>query len=85
MHFDLLRQEVGNRRDVANRRRGADVGLREVRLFGEELPLAPHTLREVMIVVEICDARQAQEPVRIVSRLWFERAPVGLDRLDITL
>src|SRR5580704_7810797 len=83
MHVDLLRQEVGNRRDVANRPRGVNVGLREVRLFGEELP-RPHTPRR-MIVVEITDARQAQEPVRIVSRLWVERAPVGPDRLDVTL
>ena len=83
MHVGALRQEVGNRRDVADCRGGVDVGLCEVRLLGEELP-RPHTPRR-MIAVEISDARQAQELVRIVIRLWFERPPVGLDRLDVAL
>ncbi len=81
MHVGVLRQEVGNRRDVANGGSGVDVGLGEVRLRGEELPRL-HTPQR-MIAVKISDARQAQEPVRIVIRLWFERPPVGLDRLDV--
>ena len=38
-----------------------------------------------MIAVEISDARQAQELIRIVIRLWLERLALVLDRLDVAL
>src|SRR5262245_26940287 len=83
MHVGALLQEVGDCRDIADGRRGIEVGLGEVRLLGEELS-CPVTPRR-MIAVEPGDARQAQEPVYIVIGLWFEWPEVGLDRLDVAL
>src|SRR5262245_51621072 len=83
MHIDVLRHEVGYRRDVANGSGSVDIGLCDVRLLGKELPrfLSPRR----MIAVEISDARQAQELVRIVIRLWIERLAVLLKCLDVAL
>jgi hypothetical protein len=48
-HVGVLRQEVGNRRDVANGGSGVEVGLGDVRLCGEEL-LRLHTPRRMIAV-----------------------------------
>ena len=54
-----------------------------LRRLGEDLssPIASQR----MIGVEIRDARQPQELAGIVIRLYFERPPVGLDRLNVAL
>ncbi len=75
MHAGTHGQEVGHRRDIADRWGGVNIGLGEVRIDGEELP-RPHTPRRMIAVAAVF----------VAAYNWLEPVPLALgDHGKVTL